>query len=73
MIVLVLTKLLALSAAIDSKHVPETRVTTGHSGAAHAFSKATEPAASHSAFTLNAAGATFKNITFNVTPAKKTN
>ena len=50
MIVLVLTKL--LSAAIDSKHVPETSVAICHSDAAHAFSKATKPAASHSSFTL---------------------
>ena len=50
----------SLSAAIDSKHVPETSVAICHSDAAHVFSKATEPAAGHSAFTLNAAGATFK-------------
>ena len=62
----------SLSAAIDSKHIPETSVTTCHSDAAHAFSKATQPAASHSAFTLNTAGATLKIVTFNVTLAKKT-
>ena len=62
----------SLPAAIDSKHVPETSVANCLSDAVHAFSKVTEPAASHSAFTLNAAGATFKNVTFNVTPAKKT-
>ena len=61
----------SLSAAIDFKHVPETSATTCHSNAAHAFSNATEPGASHSAFTLNAAGATFKNVTFNITPAKE--
>ena len=50
----------SLSAAIAFKHVPETSAAICHSDAAHAFSKATEPPASHYAFTLNAAGATFK-------------